>query len=65
MLQMLDEWLNYAGLQVSAFEAANVSLILYTSIMHAGHSPAWENGSLAAAHPEFSERDENGACPSL
>jgi hypothetical protein len=41
----------------------NLSIILYTSIMHCGHSPMWENGTLSRAHPEYSERDEGGACP--
>lgn len=48
---------------VAGWAAVNVSLVLYTSIMHIGHSPAWENGTYATEHPEWSERDEHGACP--
>ncbi len=38
---------------VAAFEEANMSLMLYTSIMHVGHSPVWESGNLTLAHPEW------------
>ena len=38
-------------------------VVLYTSIMHDGHSPAWENGSVTAAHPDLVQRDERGVCP--
>ena len=48
---------------LARWAAVNVSFILYTSIMHCGHSPIWENGTLSKQHPEYSERDENGACP--
>lgn len=47
---------------VAAFAAANMSLVLYTSIMHVGHSPSWENGTVSKNHPEWSERDELGRC---
>ena len=47
---------------VRAFAEANYSVIFYTSIMHDGHSPSWENGSVSAAHPEMSQRKEDGSC---
>ena len=50
-----------AGLE--AFAQANYSVIFYTSIMHDGHRPDWEDGSLTAARPELTQRDEHGDCP--
>lgn len=50
---------------VQAFAQANYTVIFYTSIMHDGHRPDWENGSLTALHPELLQRDEKGGCPAL
>ena len=50
---------------LARFVAANVSIILYTSVMHAGHAAAWENGTLARDHPAWSEVDELGDCTKL
>ena len=45
---------------VARFERVNMSLILYTSIMHCGHSVIWENGTLDQEHPEWLQYDELG-----
>eukprot|EP00039_Didymoeca_costata_P021227 m.343831 g.343831 ORF g.343831 m.343831 type:complete len:981 (+) comp23431_c0_seq1:74-3016(+) len=48
---------------IDTFAKVNISLMLYTSIMHCGHSSVWENGTLQREHPSWSERDELGQCP--
>ena len=48
---------------LTRWAAHNVSVILYTAIMHCGHSPVWESGELEREHPEYASRDEFGVCP--
>ena len=43
---------------LNAFTALNMSIIFYTSIMHCGHAPVWENGTLDALHPDWVQMDE-------
>lgn len=45
---------------IEMFKRVNMSLILYTSIMHCGHSVIWENGTLDQEHPEWLQYDELG-----
>ncbi len=35
-------------------------IIIYSSIMHCGHDPVWQGGSLEKAHPEWSQRGPKG-----
>jgi hypothetical protein len=37
-----------------------LKIILYSSIMHQGHGPEWQNGVLEKKHPEWSQRDKYG-----
>jgi hypothetical protein len=41
---------------LDAYRLAGFRIILYTSIMHCGHAPAWQNRSLTKSHPEWSQR---------
>ncbi|MFH1268707.1 MAG: beta-galactosidase, partial [Planctomycetota bacterium] len=43
-----------------AYRAAGFRVVLYTSIMHCGHAPVWQNGSLSKTHPEWSQRGPEG-----
>jgi len=43
-----------------AYRAAGFRVILYTSIMHCGHAPVWQGGSLTKTHPEWSQRGPQG-----
>ena len=42
------------------FRANNFRVILYSSIMHCGHDPVWQNGTLTRIHPEWSQRGPEG-----
>jgi hypothetical protein len=35
-------------------------IVLYTSIMHAGHEPVWQSGALTRDNPEWTQRDADG-----
>ena len=45
---------------ISAFRRAGYKLMLYSSIMHCGHAPQWQFGSIEAEHPDWSQLDSNG-----
>ena len=45
---------------IAAYRAAGFRLILYSSVMHCGHAPAWEDGTLTRRHPEWSQRGPKG-----
>ncbi len=45
---------------VAAYRAQGIKLILYTSVMHCGHDPQWQFGSLGVDRPEWSMRDPEG-----
>ena len=45
---------------LAAYRAAGFRIILYTSIMHCGHAPVWQNGGLTKTHPEWSQRGPEG-----
>lgn len=45
---------------ISAFRRAGYKLMLYSSIMHCGHAPQWQFGSIEHAHPDWSQLDANG-----
>lgn len=42
---------------LALYRARGMRIILYTSIMHCGHSPQWQFGEIAKAHPEWSMVD--------
>lgn len=43
------------------FKAAGFKILFYTSLTNLGHSPLWQNGTLAREHPEWAMRDAAGA----
>jgi hypothetical protein len=45
---------------LSAYRAAGFRVLLYSSIMHIGHSRAWEEGIIEREHPEWAQRDAEG-----
>ena len=45
---------------IRTYRAAGFRIILYTSIMHCGHAPVWEDGVLTKTHPEWSQRGRQG-----
>lgn len=45
---------------LAAYRREGMKTILYTSIMHKGHDPEWQEGRLAAQHPEWAMRDPRG-----
>lgn len=45
---------------IRAFRQAGYKLMLYSSIMHCGHAPQWQSGSIETAHPDWSEIDAGG-----
>ncbi len=45
---------------IGAFRRASYKLMLYSSIMHCGHAPQWQFGSIEAEYPDWSELDANG-----
>lgn len=45
---------------VEKYRNAGMKLILYTSVMHVGHAPQWQFGSIAEKHPEWAQRDRDG-----
>ena len=42
------------------FRANGFRIILYSSIMHCGHDPVWQDGTLTRTHPEWSQRGPEG-----
>ena len=47
-----------AGL--NAYRKENYKVILYSSVMHCGHAPAWESGEVEQEHPDWLQRDAFG-----
>ncbi|MBI2302855.1 MAG: beta-galactosidase, partial [Armatimonadetes bacterium] len=47
-----------AGL--AEYRRAGFRFVLYSSLMHCGHDPAWQTGRLQREHPEWSQRDSKG-----
>lgn len=45
---------------IRAFRRAGYKLMLYSSIMHCGHAPQWQFGSIEAQHPDWAEIDSDG-----
>lgn len=45
---------------LAAYRREGMKFILYTSVMHSGHDPAWQFGEIAKAHPEWTMRDAVG-----
>jgi hypothetical protein len=45
---------------LATYRRAGLRFILYSSIMHCGHAPAWQTGQLAREHPDWSQRDQHG-----
>jgi len=45
---------------IDAYRKEGYRLILYSSVMHCGHAPDWQNGELGRDHPEWSQRDALG-----
>ncbi len=45
---------------LALYRARGMRIIIYTSIMHCGHSPEWQFGEIAKAHPEWSMVDSAG-----
>ena len=49
----------FAG-ALAAFRAAKFRILVYSSIMHCGHAPLWQDGTLERTHPEWSQRGPQG-----
>lgn len=45
---------------LAAYRAAGFRIILYSSVMHCGHAPIWQDGTLTKSHPEWSQRGPKG-----
>jgi hypothetical protein len=45
---------------LAIYRANGFRIILYTSIMHCGHAPVWQDGTLERTHPEWSQRGPKG-----
>ena len=45
---------------LEAYRKAGYRIILYSSIMHIGHSAAWEEKQIAREHPDWAQRDPFG-----
>ena len=50
---------------MAAYRKAGFRIILYTSIMHCGHAPVWQEGHLSKSHPEWSQRGPKGETVTL
>jgi hypothetical protein len=42
------------------YRANGFRIIMYTSIMHCGHAPVWQEGTLEKIHPEWSQLGPKG-----
>lgn len=42
------------------YRANRFRVIIYSSIMHCGHDPVWQGGTLEKEHPEWSQRGPKG-----
>jgi hypothetical protein len=45
---------------IAAYRKAGFRFLLYSSIMHIGHSRAWEEGDIERDHPDWAQRDAEG-----
>ena len=50
---------------LDAYRKAGFRIILYSSIMHCGHAPVWQEGHLSKSHPEWSQRGPRGETVSI
>jgi len=48
------------GRALEIYRANGFRIIMYTSIMHCGHAPVWQDGTLEKTHPEWSQRGPKG-----
>jgi hypothetical protein len=48
------------ALALDAFRDAGYRVVLYSSIIHLGHSPKWQSGEIARNYPEWLQRDAAG-----
>jgi len=45
---------------LAAYRVAGFRIILYSAVMHCGHAPVWQEGTLTKTHPEWSQRGPKG-----
>ncbi|MDD8015323.1 MAG: beta-galactosidase [Acidobacteriota bacterium] len=45
---------------MDAYRRSGFRVILYSSIMHCGHAPIWQDGTLAREHPGWAQRGPKG-----
>lgn len=45
---------------LAAYRRSGFRILLYSSLMHCGHAPAWQDGTLERTHPEWSQRGPGG-----
>ena len=45
---------------LKVYRANGFRIIIYSSIMHCGHDPVWQSGTLEKTHPEWSQRGPRG-----
>jgi hypothetical protein len=45
---------------IEIYRTHGFRIIIYSSIMHCGHDPVWQNGALERSHPEWSQRGAKG-----
>lgn len=57
-----EHWITEAEFDVALgeYRKAGFRIILYSSIMHCGHAPVWQEGDLSKSHPEWSQRGPKG-----
>jgi hypothetical protein len=45
---------------LAIYRANGFRIIIYTSVMHCGHAPVWQDGTLEKTHPDWSQRGPEG-----
>ncbi len=45
---------------LNIFRREGFRIILYSSVMHVGHAPVWEDGTTDREHPEWAQRGPDG-----
>ncbi len=45
---------------LAAYRASGFRIMVYSSLMHCGHAPVWQDGTLERTHPEWSQRGPGG-----
>ncbi len=48
------------GRALGIYRANGFKIIIYSSIMHCGHDPIWQSGTLEKTHPEWAQRGPKG-----